>query len=117
MGIETLKGTVPLVCRALGTSKVAYWELGNEPDLFKTSSQGPVRPSWWNETYFVQEWLNKTGIIRQSVQQNCPDVISQGKFRFYSPNFAGTSNSLNMITTWKNGLDANNDIAFIDSHK
>ncbi|KIW67341.1 hypothetical protein PV04_06604 [Phialophora macrospora] len=115
-GYDTLVGTVPLVCKALGTSKVAYWELGNEPDLFKTSSQGPVRPSWWNETDYVEEWLNKTRIIRQLVQQNCPDVISGGKFKFYSPNFAGTGNSLNLITTWKAGLNADKDIAFIDSH-
>jgi hypothetical protein len=116
-GHDTLVGTVPLICKALGTNKTAYWELGNEPDLFKTSSQGPVRPSWWNETDFVQEWLNKTRIIRQLVQQNCPDVIAEGKFKFYSPNFAGTGNSLNLITTWEAGLNADKDIAFIDSHK
>ena len=117
IGYDTLVGTVPLVCKALGTNKVAYWEMGNEPDLFKTSSQGPVRPSWWNETEYVQEWLNKTRIMRQLVQQNCPDIIAQGKFEFYAPDFAGTSNSLNLITTWQAGLDADNDIAFIDSHK
>ncbi|KIW32189.1 uncharacterized protein PV07_03748 [Cladophialophora immunda] len=116
IGYETLVGTVPLVCKALGTSKVAYWELGNEPDLYKTSAQGPVRPSWWNETDYVQEWLNKTRTIRQLVQQNCPEIISQGKFKFYAPNFGGTSNSLNSITTWQAGLDADNNIAFIDSH-
>jgi hypothetical protein len=116
VGYDTLRGTVPLVCKALGVDKTAFWELGNEPDLFKTSSQGPVRPSWWNETYYVEEWLNKTRLIRQLVQQNCPDVIAQNKFKFYSPNFAGTSNSLNLITTWKAGLNADKDIAFIDSH-
>ena len=116
-GYNTLVGTVPLVCKALATSKLAYWEMGNEPDLFKTSSQGPVRPAWWNETDYVEEWLNKTRLIQELVQQNCPSVISQGKFKFYAPNFAGAGNSLNMITTWKAGLNADNNIAFIDSHK
>lgn len=50
IGYDTLRGTVPLVCKALAGDKLASWTLGNEPDLFKTSAQGPVRPSWWNET-------------------------------------------------------------------
>lgn len=113
---DTLVGTVPLVCDALKGDKLAYWQLGNEPDLYKTSSQGPVRPSWWNETYYVEEWMNKTGTIRQLVQQYCPDVIDSEKFLFYAPSFAGVGNSLNMIKTWQQGLGSGNDIAFVDSH-
>ncbi|KAK7887692.1 hypothetical protein LTR67_009594 [Exophiala xenobiotica] len=116
LGYDTLVSTVPLACKALSNGKLAYWELGNEPDLYKTSSQGPVRPSWWNETDYVQEWLNKTRIMKQLVQENCPEVITEGKFKFYAPNFGGAGNSLNMIRTWNAGLDADNDIAFIDSH-
>ena len=114
---------MPLVCKALasspgsGNKKLAYWQLGNEPDLFKTSSQGPVRPSWWNETDYVQEWLNKTHIIKDLVQKKCPEVILQEKFKFYAPSFAGTGNSLNMIRTWQQGIDADEDITFVDSHK
>lgn len=117
VGYDTLIGTVPLACKALGNGKLAYWQLGNEPDLYKTSSQGPVRPSWWNETDYVQEWLNKTRIMKQLVQENCPEVVAQGKFKFYAPSFGGAGNSLNLIRTWNAGLDADNDIAFIDSHK
>lgn len=117
VGYDTLVSTVPLACKALDTNKLAYWQLGNEPDLYKTSAQGPVRPSSWNEGDYVQEWLNKARTMRALVQENCPDVISQGKFKFYAPSFAGTGNSLNMITTWAAGLDADRDISFIDSHK
>lgn len=116
IGLDTLTAEVPLVCTALNGSRLAYFQLGNEPDLFKTSSQGPVRPASWNETSYVDEWLNKTGLIRELVQQNCPDVIEQGKFKFYAPSFAGTSNSLSMIRTWQAGLNNDGDIAFIDSH-
>ena len=72
IGYNTLVGTVPLVCKALAADKLAYSQLGNEPDLFKTSSQGPVRPRWWNETYYVQEYLNKTHIMRDIVSHDCP---------------------------------------------
>lgn len=75
-----------------------------------------MRPRWWNETDFVDEWLNKTDIIRSSVQQHCPEVIEQNEFKFYAPSFAGTGNSLNMIKTWQAGLNSGNDIAFVDSH-
>lgn len=90
--------------------------MGNEPDLFKTSAQGPVRPPWWNETDYVNGWHNRTQLMRSLVQQHCPEVIEQGKFNFYAPSFAGVGNSLNPITTWKVGLDLYNDISFIDSH-
>lgn len=116
IGYDTLVGTVPLVCKALSGDKLAYWTLGNEPDLFKTSAQGPVRPPWWNETDYVNEYLNKTRLMRSIVQENCPEVISSNKFRFYSPSFAGTGNSLNMIKTFAAGLDTDKEIAFIDSH-
>lgn len=117
IGKSAINDTVPLVCKALGTSKLAFWQLGNEPDLFKTSAQGPVRPSWWNEADYVEEWLNKTRTMKQLALQHCPEVIKQGKFKLYAPSFAGTANSLNLITTWRAGLTADNDISFIDSHK
>lgn len=96
--------------------KLAYWTLGNEPDLFKTSAQGPVRPASWNESSYVAEYLEKTRLIRDTVRLNCPDVISEGKLKYYSPSFAGTSNSLNLIKTFAAGLDTDGEIAFIDSH-
>jgi len=108
---------VPLACQALNGTKLAYWQLGNEPDVYKTSAQGPVRPSGWNETDYVEEWLQRKRVMKQIVQQHCPEVIEQKKFRFYAPSFAGTGNGLNLVTTWKAGLDADDDISFIDSHK
>jgi hypothetical protein len=32
---QGLLDSVPFVCKALGGGRLAYWELGNEPDLFK----------------------------------------------------------------------------------
>ncbi|ETN46982.1 uncharacterized protein HMPREF1541_01172 [Cyphellophora europaea CBS 101466] len=115
-GYDTLVGTVPLVCKVLTSDKLAFFTLGNEPDLFKTSAQGPVRPAGWDESDYVAEYLNKTRTMRQIVERDCPAVIEQGKFRFYSPSFAGTSNSLNIIKTFSSGLDTDQEIAFIDSH-
>lgn len=118
VGHDTLVATVPLVCQHLAaTDRLAYWQLGNEPDLFKTSAQGPVRPSWWSEADYVDEYLNKTRIIRQLVQEHCPEVIDQDKLKYQAPSFAGTENSLNLITTWTEDIDADGEIALIDSHK
>lgn len=50
------------------------------------------------------------------MQLNCPEVIESGKLKYYSPSFAGTSNSLNLIKTFQAGLDKDSEIAFIDSH-
>jgi hypothetical protein len=116
VGYQTLVQSIPLICKALPVDKLAYWTLGNEPDLFKTSAQGPVRPPSWNESAYVAEYIEKTRLIRDTVKLNCPEVIESGKLRYYSPSFAGTSNSLNIIKTFQAGLDEDGEIAFIDSH-
>lgn len=112
---QSLLATVPLACHAL-SNKLAYWEYGNEPDLFKTSSQGPVRPAWWNETSYVNEWLNGTRAIRKALQAACPDLATNDSYKYYAPSFGGTSNSLNPILTWRVGLDADKDVGLISSH-
>lgn len=53
---QALLDSVPYACRALDDGRLLHWELGNEPDLYKTSAQGPVRPAWWNEQDYVDEW-------------------------------------------------------------
>ena len=112
-GYETLEATVPLACEALKGGKLAYWELGNEPDLYKTSAQGIIRPSNWTEKDYVDEWLNKTRIFKSLVSENCSDE----PYSYISPSFAGTKNSLDPIRAWHAGLDTDKDIALISSHK
>ena len=109
--------SVPYVCKALEGGKLAYWELGNEPDLYKTSSQGHVRPANWTEQDYVNEWLHWTRAIRTAMQGTCPDLASNQSFRFYAPSFGGAGNSLDPIVTWEDDLDADKDIAIISSHK
>jgi len=114
---QGLIDSVAYACKALGGGKLAYWELGNEPDLFKTSSQGPVRPANWDEQDYVDEWLNWTRAIRAALGKACPDLATDAKYKYYAPSFGGTSNSLNPIVTWQDGLDADKDIGIISSHK
>ena len=114
---QGLLDSVPYVCRALEGGKLAYWELGNEPDLFKTSSQGPVRPANWTEQDYVNEWLHWTRAIRVAMQSACPELASNQSYKFYAPSFGGTGNSLDLLITWEDGLDADKDIAIISSHK
>lgn len=112
IGYNNLVATVPLACQALRNGSLAYWELGNEPDLYKTSAQGIKRPSTWTEPDYVSEWLNKTHIIQQLVTTTCPEET----YGYYAPSFAGTKNSLDPIRTWNAGLDTDNDIRLISSH-
>jgi hypothetical protein len=109
---DTLIKTSQLACEALKGGKLEYWELGNEPDLFKTSAQGPVRPRTWDEQAYVDEWLNKTSTIRAQVTRYCTDE----PYSYIAPSFAGTKNSLDPVKPWHLGLDKNHDIAQISSH-
>ncbi|GAB7349680.1 hypothetical protein MBLNU459_g0351t1 [Dothideomycetes sp. NU459] len=114
---SSLLATVPIVCKALSHGdKLAYWELGNEPDLYKTSSQGPVRPPTWSEADYVREWLNGTRAIKQAMGAACPNLTTDAAYKFYAPSFGGTSNSLDPVRTWADGLDADADVATISSH-
>lgn len=117
VGLNSLLATVPLACKALQNGKLAYWELGNEPDLYKTSSQGPVRPENWTEQDYVDEWLGKTRQMRDVMGRTCPDLVANGTYEFVAPSFGGTHNSLDPIITWQDGLDNDADIALISSHK
>ncbi|RAH44126.1 glycosyl hydrolase family 79 C-terminal domain-containing protein [Aspergillus brunneoviolaceus CBS 621.78] len=108
--------TVPLVCEALAGGKLAYWELGNEPDLYKTSAQGAVRPPTWTERDYVNEWVNKTTAIQQKMRASCAGGEECANAKYIAPSFAGVSNSLNPVVTWENGLDRKGNIALNSEH-
>ncbi|KAI7593471.1 glycoside hydrolase family 79 protein, partial [Hortaea werneckii] len=113
---QALVESVPYACEALQNGKLLYWELGNEPDLYKISAQGPVRPPSWNERDYVDEWLHWTQEIREAMRKPCPRLASRKNYKYYAPSFAGASNSLDPIETWEDGLDRDKDIAVITSH-
>jgi hypothetical protein len=116
-GWETLLETVPLACKALDNGKLLWWEYGNEPDLYSTSAQGPVRPPSWDELTYVKQWLNGTRAIKSQLAKACPNLLSNDKYGYLAPSFAGTNNHLNPVVTWQDGLDVDKDTKLISSHK
>ncbi|XXH05629.1 hypothetical protein Hte_012064 [Hypoxylon texense] len=112
----TLLETAALACKALGKDKLYWWEYGNEPDLFATSSQGPVRPSNYNESDYVAEWLNGTRAIRGVLEESCPDLLGDDTYGYLAPSFGGTGNHLKAPRTWADGLDVDGDIKLFSSH-
>jgi len=113
---QALLDSVPYACKALENGKLTAWELGNEPDLYSTSAQGPVRLPSWNESTYVEQWLNGTREIRAVMAKACPNLTTDAKYKYYAPSFAGTSNHLNPLITWEDDLDADKDISIISSH-
>jgi hypothetical protein len=117
-GWDTLTQTVPLACKALSGGKLYAWEYGNEPDLYSTSAQGAVRPSNWNESTYVSQWLNGTRQIKSLLQKSCPDLVSDGGgYGYLAPSFAGTGNHLRAPAAWSAGLDKDGDIKLYSTHK
>ena len=96
--------------------KLYQWELGNEPDLYSTSAQGPVRSSSWNEQIYVGQWLNGTRAIRLGLAEACPNLTSNANYGYLAPSFAGTSNTLDPVITWRDGLGVDENIKLISSH-
>lgn len=115
---ESISNSVPQACKALSNGNLLYWEMGNEPDLFKTSAQGITRPKSWDEADYVNEWMNKTNMVKDLLAKNCDQsFVSSSSFRWIAPSFAGTNNSLNATKTWQAGLGKEKDIALFSSHK
>ena len=114
---DTLLQTAAIACKTLGKDRLNWWEYGNEPDLFSVSSQGPVRPSDYNETDYVAEWLAGTRAIRGVIAENCPDMLSNETYGYLAPSFAGAANALDAPLTWADGLDADGTIRYFSAHK
>lgn len=115
---QGLIDSAPYACKALENGRLLHWELGNEPDLYKTSAQGPVRPPTWDEQDYVDEWVNYSREIRAAMRTACPELATDAAYKYYAPSFAGAgTNSLDPIVTWQDGLDTDKDIAIISTHK
>lgn len=112
--MNTLLGTVPLACKALKDGKLAYWELGNEPDLFTAY---PVRPADWDEKSYVDEWLAKTKIIKRQLKKSCPELSTDSNYKYMAPSFAGLTNGMDPVKAWQAGLDDDHDIGLNSMHK
>ncbi|AEO70011.1 glycoside hydrolase family 79 protein [Thermothielavioides terrestris NRRL 8126] len=115
-GWQTLLDTVPLACKALGDGKLYAWSYGNEPDLYSTSAQGPVRPPDWNESLYVFQWLNGTRTIKRLIEEHCPELATDDVYGYMAPDFGGTGNHLKAPATWAAGLDDDKDIKLFSTH-
>lgn len=116
-GWDTLSSTVPLVCEALKHGNLYTWQYGNEPDLYAISSQGPVRPSSWNESTYVYQWHNGTKEIRKQIQAACPELAAKGQPKFMAPAFAGAFGRLKAAAAFQDGLNKDKDIEYFSTHK
>ncbi|KAI1810279.1 glycoside hydrolase family 79 protein [Poronia punctata] len=113
---DTLLQTAAIACKTLGKERLQWWEYGNEPDLFATSSQGPVRPSNYSEAEFVEEWLAGTRAIRGVLARSCPDMLSNETYGYLAPSFAGVANQLNASKAWDEGLDDDGTVRYFSTH-
>ncbi|KAJ8106372.1 hypothetical protein ONZ43_g7086 [Nemania bipapillata] len=108
----TLLQTAEIACKTLGKERLYWWEYGNEPDLFATSSQGPVRPSSYNESDYVTEWLAATRAIKGVIAKFCPDMLGNDTYGYLAPSFAGVGNHLKAPLAWADGLDTDGTLHF-----
>lgn len=68
---------------------------------------------------YVAQWLNGTHIsyYQNTIGQSMSWVLTDDKYGYYAPSFAGTNNHLHIIPTFQDGLDIDKDIKLISSHK
>jgi hypothetical protein len=102
-GWESLLETVPLACKALEHNKLLSWEYGNEPNRYSTSVP----------TY-VANWLRGTRAIKQQLAKACPELLTDDNYGYIAPSL---SNTLRLVPTFHGGLDVDQNIKLISSHK
>jgi hypothetical protein len=102
-GLESLLKTVPLACKALRHNKLLWWEYGNEPNLYSTSVP----------TYIAQ-WLNGTRTIKQQLAKACPELLTDDNYGYIAPSLSDT---LRLVPSFHGGLDVDQNIKLISSHK
>ncbi|KAK4180146.1 hypothetical protein QBC36DRAFT_343164 [Triangularia setosa] len=115
-GWQTLLDTVPLACKALSGGKFYLWGYGNEPDLFSTAAQGPVRPPSWNESTYVWQWHNGTRTMHALLQQHCPDLAHESQYGYMAPSHGGVGNRLKAHVSWAAGLNNDRNIKLYSTH-
>ncbi|KAI5193992.1 hypothetical protein E4T38_09781 [Aureobasidium subglaciale] len=106
--------SAPYACRAIGDD-LAYWEYGNEPDLFHASGYRPLN---YTEAQYVEEWLNGTTQIERAVKEACPQLAGT---KFMAPSFAGVGPAnayftLDPLKAFEADLNADKDIGLISAH-
>ncbi|KAG0645276.1 Beta-glucuronidase [Hyphodiscus hymeniophilus] len=114
-GIETRQAETAYISQALGDS-LAMMEIGNEPDLFQYWNR---RPSTWNVTDYVEEWLNANKVIESTLAKNNPELAK--KVTFFAPSFAGTDigsslDSIAPLAAFAHGLNSGNNIKVLSGH-
>lgn len=109
---------VTISCRYFQENdRLLYWELGNEPDLYRTSAQGVVRDGSYDENKYAAEWRNMTEEVRNEVRITCKDLAEDGKFKLVAPSFAGTRNSLDPWKAWQSGVRESKRVGEFSSHQ
>jgi hypothetical protein len=101
-GLESLLETVPLACKALGHSRLLWWEYGNEPNLYPISL--PI---------YTAQWLNGTRAIKQQLAKACPELLTDN-YGYIAPSL---SNTVRLVPTFHGGLDVDQNIKLISCHK
>ncbi|QKX57278.1 uncharacterized protein TRUGW13939_04389 [Talaromyces rugulosus] len=112
--MDSLTATAPLACKALSHGNFAHWDLGNEPDFYKTMLA--ARPANWTESDYVAEWLSKSQIVKRQIAKACPDMVTNPAYKYIAPSFAGFTYGLDPVTTWEDGLGKNKDIGMNSMH-
>lgn len=108
---------MPLACKALGGGKLYVWSYGNEPDLYSTSAQGPVRPADWSESHLVSQWKNGTETIKALIDKHCPELATDSAYGYMAPDFGGVGNHLKAPKAWAAGLNEDKSIKLFSTHK
>ncbi|RJE21915.1 hypothetical protein PHISCL_05760 [Aspergillus sclerotialis] len=104
--------TIPVACKALD-GKLAYWELGNEPNNYKTAYQGASRPSNWTTQDYVDEWLSRTSLIKKKLAKSCPHLTNA---KYIAPSTGLPTGILNPVDVFKHGLKSHHNIALNSEH-
>lgn len=117
---QALLDSVRFACAAIPPERLYAWELGNEPDLYRSALVGnSERPAGWAEPEYVGEWLRWSRKLREVMRKECPEAAGQRAFRFLAPSLAGSADlsTMEVGPIFDAGLAADSSLGIVSAHK
>jgi hypothetical protein len=121
---RNLCGSIIMACQVLKGGPTMSWELGNEPDLYHTTTttidaqdqRVMVRTGIWDESTYVKEWIEVERDLRTELGFSCPEMTTPTAWRMVGPSFSGGNGGLDAQKAWDNGLRQEGAVNEFSSH-
>ncbi|KAI8311282.1 Beta-glucuronidase [Colletotrichum sp. SAR11_59] len=106
---QNMLDTVAAACKALSNNNLLGWSYGNEPNLYGFDN--------WYPADYTAAWLKGTRDAKKVLEDKCPDLADDDKFRWLTPSPSSLSSGhVNIPDIMEAGIDEDGSVYFLGAH-